>query len=1393
MDTITCSLTSDNLDEIRENFKLSASLKLELPSENQTIKTPPEGYMGIYHQFLKAEIRFPVFDFLKTVLSHYKLYIAQLAPNSFRKIICFVMLSRALGVTPSLILFRHFYVTLNTGDWVSFTRRQGVDDIGDCFPSSIKNWKPEFLFVDAKEFATDMSFGEHKNKAVDHPPELSVEQKQSVDQMVVNTVKWSDPDEVTLGMAGLSTYWTSLGKQPICLVGGKTVTLLDRLQRKKFKGTIEVIEGPISDFLGPSVLDTVMEDESSMDLAAAAENASDTTSGSAKVARRGSKVERGGGRPPSHPRKGWNFLSFSRIMTWDKPGRKMAILRKLQELELIPWARTCRAKVERLQVSEKGLRRPANTGRVLWTRVVSLGHGSCTWRQASEKGLRRPANTGRVLWTRVVSLGHGSCTGPDLGYIRPKYNIDAKDGYVYDLQVEEDLSEILEWQMRNAKIKSSVLCHFPQKPIEDGDLIVNIGWNFLSFSRIMTWDKPGRKMAILRKLQELELIPWGRTCRAKVERLQVLEKGLRRPANTGRVLWTRVVSLGHGSCPLDTGRVHGGKLRKKDCGDLRTRVVSFGHGSCTGSDLGYIRPKYNIDAKDGYVYDLQVEEDLSEILECISQMRNAKIKSSVLCHFPQKPIEDGDLIVNIGWNFLSFSRIMTWDKPGRKMAILRKLQELELIPWDCGDLRTRVVSFGHGSCPLDTGRVHGGKLRKKDCGDLRTRVVSVGHGSCTGSVKNVLKRFEIFGVFQSSSTGGSKSPDSEKTSPIADENDVTTSKRRRLIRGGQHPGKAADPLSSNVSSSTTPISSGPVVLAPALFDCPVSSKPSLAIVPSNCNTFPVKAIDFSRSVLPSIASLIRSVDLPIPPAEDMGASSEAVMSSSVLAKPTVVKASKSGFHRTLPNDGLGFGRFAKAVVSSPDLLVASEKQAKDASVQYGVFPMSAPDGVEATLNIPDVPASPESGDKFSGLSTPTTAKASNCVLYDSVSSVESDPMHPSFMSLSTALPAFMHLYTPSGIAAPPGLGNLSEEEGLDRARSLFLEGMHWATEVMLMQRTRAASLLAQKAEFDRVSMKVDEVNAAHVRMMDEKTKLLQDYQRMELRNQELKMEIDVQQYREADLKRLEEAGQQFESLKALFSEKVSGLEILCNQKEVVVTRQEAELQGQKGRLIELEEQVKTLTTNFSAANQESLFYQQMSEQHVGDLSWLLKQRIVLSVRSALNSEDFGNLNALCQTASIQIGLTQACEEMRAKYPLLADEPLLHSYPRSQEELMDRFVTVTGYEYQLLKVLKAGSMDVESLKKYLDEGENGESSFVNEETKGRGEKEGYAESSVDKSRPMGDEADRTGEKEGVDLGDIAGGDGNKGFLGVGNDGDDDGKKDAGEKVGDSDQVGGEGQV
>ncbi|KAL4569161.1 hypothetical protein LXL04_024792 [Taraxacum kok-saghyz] len=685
MDNVTCSLTDDDLLEIIDNFKIDTSLKIIVPTTEQTIKMAPEGFVGMYHQFLKAGLRFPVFGFLKTSLAHYNLHVAQLAPNSFRKIICFVMLSLALG----------------------------------------------------------------KNRTVDHPPELTPAQQ----LLVVNHVKWSDPDELMLGMAGLSTYWAGLGKQPIFMVDGKTVTLLDRLHRRKFIGATE-------------------------------------------------NGDRVAGRPPSHP--------------------------------------------------------------------------------------------GRA----------------------------SKDAY------------------------------------------------------------------------------------------------------------------------------------------------------------------------------------------------GVKKRSSA------------------------------------------------------------------------------------------------------------------------ANAGGSTSPESEKSSSAPEEaKEVSPAKRRRLVRGGRHLGKGTSAIDQlRISSSpTTPLVKTSIPL-PALYVCPVSSDTSMTGVPATSDASPT-------------GSIVASKPVTIPP---------------LIRKLVAIKAADSAFDKTLRGAGLGFGKFASAIVSSPQLLVSSEKHVD--SMVHG----SAPgDSHEAILDIPSVPSSPEAIINESTPDEPSPVKASP---------VGGRDPRPTLVSLDVAAPAFRYPYMTSTVGRVPGLGELSEEEGLDRACSLFMEGMHLAK-----RKTRLT----------------------HMSLMEEKMKLVRDLQQMELRNQELTIEVDgmrekqkeylevrqaverqledVQRHREADLRRLEEVGQQFDSLKMLFSEK-----------------------NQKTQLLDLEERVKTLTAECSSVKHDSLFYQQMSEHHAGDLAWLIKQGVVASVRAILNSEEFGNLNAACQAASIQVGLTQDCLEMKAKYPMLEGEPLLHSYPQSQEELMDRFSEMTGHEYQLLKMLSTGEFGMESLKKYLDD-------------------------------------------------------------------------------------------
>ncbi|KAL4572952.1 hypothetical protein LXL04_019741 [Taraxacum kok-saghyz] len=849
MENVTCSLTDDDLNEIRDFFKIDPSLQLVLPTSSQTIKTPPSGFVGIYHQFLKAGLRFPVFDFLKTVLSHYNLHISQLAPNSFRKIICFVMLSRALGVSPSLTVFRHFYVTLNAGDWVSFTRRQGIDDICDGIPSSIKKWKPEFIFVDAKEFSPDMEFSDHKNRAVDHPPELTTAHHLLVDQMVANPVKWSDPDELMLGMAGLSTFWTKLGKQPVFMAGGKVVTLLDRLQRRKFTGTTEVLEGTISDFLGPSVLDTALEEESSMDSANQAEGDRECTSDVGKGSRRVLKSDRVAGRPPSHP---------------SRPIKEVFVVKK------------------------------------------------------------RSAAT---------------------------------------------------------------------------------------------------------------------------------------------------------------------------------------------------------------------------------------------------------------------------------------------------------------------------------------------------------------------SAGGPSSPDSEKGAPVAGETkDISQSKRRRLVRGGRHSGKGSSPADSR---PVPPVFSAPVsksdVFQSSLLECPVSASAALEEVPVISDSLPVDPIVFPPSQLPSTASLTRTVDLPFPKTMDSSPAIEVTTAPLPVSKSVGVKAANSAFRRALRGAGFGFGGFASAVVSSPDLIVTAEKQTEPLSIDLmlAIYLL-----VCRRLSCPFLLFLP----LRKRLQTPLFLTALRLLKVLSVAG--SSPSIPTLVSLAANLPAFQRPYVVSPVGRVPGLGDMSEEEGLDRARSLLLEGMHWVNGVMLRHRTRASVLAAQQVECDREKKSMEDARADYMTMVEGKLKLVCDLQQMELRNQELVMEIDsmkekqkelldarrsietqledVYRHREVDLKKLEEVGQQLESLKLLFSYKVIGLEISCNQKDVVLIRQGREIEEQKAQLLTLEGQVKTLTAECSAAKQAELFHQQMSEQHSGDLSWLLKHGIASSVHAILNSEEFGSLNAACQTTAIQVGLTQACLEMRAKYPVLEKEPLLHSYPDSQE-------------------------------------------------------------------------------------------------------------------------------
>ena len=242
---IPSSLSPKNLEEISRVFHIDACYHPCLPKDGETILNPPTGSLGVYYIFLKAGLRFPVFPFLNVVLSHYRLQLGQLTPNGFHKIICFVLLHRALGLELSLTLFRYFYIIMPSGNWVSMSLRHGLVDMIEGLPSSIKHWKEEYFFVDEKALGERLVAIDEPTRGPDSPPSLTEEEMRVAELLSGHCVKWVDPDEVVLATAGLSTKWASTGKYPTLTAGNQTVSFLDRLFRKEYPHPLSITEIPM--------------------------------------------------------------------------------------------------------------------------------------------------------------------------------------------------------------------------------------------------------------------------------------------------------------------------------------------------------------------------------------------------------------------------------------------------------------------------------------------------------------------------------------------------------------------------------------------------------------------------------------------------------------------------------------------------------------------------------------------------------------------------------------------------------------------------------------------------------------------------------------------------------------------------------------------------------------------------------------------------------------------------------------------------------------------------------------------------------------------------------------------------------------------------------------------
>ncbi|CAH1420979.1 unnamed protein product [Lactuca virosa] len=85
----------------------------------------------------------------------------------------------------------------------------------------------------------------------------------------------------------------------------------------------------------------------------------------------------------------------------------------------------------------------------------------------------------------------------------------------------------------------------------------------------------------------------------------------------------------------------------------------------------------------------------------------------------------------------------------------------------------------------------------------------------------------------------------------------------------------------------------------------------------------------------------------------------------------------------------------------------------------------------------------------------------------------------------------------------------------------------------------------------------------------------------------------------------------------------------------------------------------------------------------------------------LNSTNFGYVNAALQTATIRLGIHQACVEMKNKYPkALYGNNDIYSYPDAQCHILYHFSDMVTYTYSLFEPLEGDKVDINVLKERL---------------------------------------------------------------------------------------------
>ncbi|OMO62056.1 Transposase (putative), gypsy type [Corchorus capsularis] len=103
-------LTLEEINKLRCEYSIPGEYVIDVPAETgRIIEDHGKNKMWVYRDSLVAGLRFPLHPFILELLNHYRLALHQLVPGSWRSIVGFITLCRALSHPALLNVFRKFF------------------------------------------------------------------------------------------------------------------------------------------------------------------------------------------------------------------------------------------------------------------------------------------------------------------------------------------------------------------------------------------------------------------------------------------------------------------------------------------------------------------------------------------------------------------------------------------------------------------------------------------------------------------------------------------------------------------------------------------------------------------------------------------------------------------------------------------------------------------------------------------------------------------------------------------------------------------------------------------------------------------------------------------------------------------------------------------------------------------------------------------------------------------------------------------------------------------------------------------------------------------------------------------------------------------------------------